>query len=75
MGPVNNFYEVTISLSMIDDKGRTKKKKEVHLIDAKDTNPIEKKVAEMMVDSMWDWDITSIKKSNIIEVYGDCFDN
>jgi len=72
MSPKNKFYEVTVTLSKIDEKGKEKRKKEVYLIDAADTHPIEKKISEIMVDNIdWDWDVTSIRQSKIIDVYID----
>lgn len=71
MVPKYKYYQVGISLEMVDEKGKTKKIKQVHLVDSPDTQSVERKVKEAMEGSMYDWEITSIILSKITEVYGD----
>lgn len=72
MEAVNRFYAVTVVVETEDEKGKIKKVRETHLVDAKDPTDVQKKVMDMMSGTMFDWDIASIKVSKISTVYGDC---
>lgn len=72
MDAVNRFYVVTVVVETEDEKGRIKKTRENHLVDAKDPTDVQAKVLEMMKGTMFDWDIASIQLSKISVVYGDC---
>lgn len=64
------FWEVQIEVEQEDSEtGKVKKVKEVHLVDGVSVTDIEKKVAEEMKGTMWDWKIVSCKQSRIGLVY------
>ena len=69
MGPKDKYWLVNLQIVEEDDKGKIKKNKEVHLVDAFDVVNVEKKVKEMMEGETRDWTIQSINRSPIIEVY------
>lgn len=69
MGPKDKYWLVNLQIVEEDDKGKIKKNKEVHLVDAFDVVGVEKKVKEMMDGETRDWTIQSIQRSPIIEVY------
>lgn len=54
---------------MDNEKGGTKKVKETHLVDAVNPTDVEKKVAEVMDGTMYDWRISSMTISKIGIVY------
>lgn len=72
MDALNRFYQATVVVETEDEKGKIKKVKETHLVDAKDPQDVQQKVVEMMSGTMFDWDIQSIQLSKISVVYGDC---
>lgn len=72
MDAINRFYVVTVAVETEDAKGKIKKVKEQHLVDAKDPQDVQMKVIKMMDGTMFDWDIVSIQLSKISVVYGDC---
>lgn len=64
------FWEVQIEVEQEDpESGKVKKVKEVHLCDARDPQEVQTKVLEEMKGTMWDWSITSCKKSKVTLVY------
>lgn len=64
------FWEVQIEVEQEDSEtGKVKKVKEVHLVDARDPQEVQTKVLEEMKTTMWDWSITSCKKSKVNLVY------
>ena len=68
----DRFYQVTIEIEKEDETtGKLKKCKEVHLVDAKDTNEAASKVQKEMQGCLGDWEIISISISKIGCVYGD----
>lgn len=69
MAPQDKFWLVDLQILEEDDKGKIKRTKEAHLVDAFDVVGVEKKVKEMMEGETRDWTIQSIKRSPIIEVY------
>lgn len=70
MIPKDRFYQVTISIEIEDEKtGKLKKCKEVHLVDAKDTNEVAHKVSKEMEGCLGEWQISSIVISKICCVY------
>ena len=72
MIPKDRFYQVTIEIEKEDETtGKFKKCKEVHLVDAKDTNEVAFKVSKEMQGCLGDWEIISISISKIGCVYGD----
>lgn len=71
MIPKDRFYQVTISIETEDENtGKFKKCKEIHLVDAKDTNEVASKVSEEMRGRFEEWEIVSISISKIGCVYG-----
>lgn len=70
MIPKDRFYQVTIKIEAEDENtGKFKKYKEVHLVDAKDTNEVASKVSEEMRGRFEEWEIVSISISKIGCVY------
>ena len=69
MSPKNKFYEVSVSMSMEDNKGRIKKQTYKYLIDAPDTNQAEKNTMKLLEGTMFDWEIIGINLSKISEIY------
>lgn len=64
------FWEIQIEIEQEDsESGKVKKVKEFHLVDGVSITDIEKKVAEEMKGTMWDWKIVSCKTSKITIVY------
>lgn len=70
MIPKDRFYQVTIKIEVEDENtGKIKKCKEIHLVDAKDTNEVASKVSKEMQFRLEDWEIVSISISKIGCVY------
>lgn len=70
MIPKDRFYQVTIQIEVEDENtGKLKKCKEIHLVDAKDTNEVASKVSKEMQFRLEDWEIVSISISKIGCVY------
>lgn len=67
--PKQKFYQVTITFTSVDEKGKEHKWNEVHLVDCKDTASVQGKVALAMHGSMDEWEITSIVGAKIAMVY------
>lgn len=67
--PQYGFFEVTIVSEQEDDNGKVKKVKEVHLVDAVNVTDVEKKVADEMKGTMWDWKIAQVRQSKISLCY------
>ena len=67
--PQYGFFEVTIVTEQEDDNGKVKKVKEVHLVDAVNVTDVEKKVADEMKGTMWDWKIAQVRQSKISLCY------
>lgn len=67
--PTNNFFQIVVQIETIGDKGKIKKIKEVHLVDAFDPTQAQKKVEEEMKDTIFDWKIISMQLSKISIVY------
>ena len=70
MIPKDRFYQVILSIEIEDENtGKFKKCREVHLVDAKDTNEVASKVEKEMQGRFGDWQIVSISISKIGCVY------
>ena len=70
MIPKDRFYQVTIKIEVEDENtGKLKKCKEIHLVDAKDTNEVASKVYKEMQFRLEDWEIVSMSISKIGCVY------
>lgn len=70
MIPKDRFYQVTIQIEVEDENtGKLKKCKEIHLVDAKNTNEVASKVSKEMQFRLEDWEIVSISISKIGCVY------
>lgn len=69
MSPKDKFYEVSVSISTEDAKGKVKKTVYKYLIDAADTNQAEKNTYKLMDGTMDDWEIIGINRSKISEIY------
>ncbi|WQJ53581.1 MAG: hypothetical protein [Wendovervirus sonii] len=67
--PQYGFWEVCVEIATEDDNGKIKKVKEIHLVDDVTAGSVEKKVAEEMDGTMWEWKIVSVKQSKIQIVY------
>lgn len=76
MIPKDRFYQVIVKIETEDENtGKLKKYKEVHLVDAKDTNEAVSKVSKemqgcYMQGGFENWEIVSISISKIDCVYG-----
>ena len=69
MSPQDKYWLVQIETVEEDDKGKIKRNKEKHLVDAFDVVGVEKKVKHIMEGETRDWTIKSISLAGIIEVY------
>ena len=70
MIPKDRFQQATIQIEVEDENtGKLKKCKEIHLVDAKDTNEVASKVSKEMQFRLEDWEIVSISISKIGCVY------
>lgn len=63
------FWLVEIVSEQEDENGKVKKVKEVHLVDGVNVGDVEKKVADEMKGTMWDWKISQVRQSKISLVY------
>ena len=69
MGPKDKYWLVVVETVDEDDKGKIKRNKEKHLVDAFDIKGVEEKVKEMMEGETREWAIKSVQLPGIIEVY------
>jgi len=67
--PQHGFWEACVVVESEDENGRVKKVKEMHLVDAVNLQDCEKKIAEEMKGTMWEWKVQSCKQSKIQFVY------
>lgn len=68
--PEKGFYLCTVEIDGEDPEiGKTKKTKEVHLVDAYNPTTVESKVKEQMEGTIFDWKIVDMKTSKIQYVY------
>ena len=71
--PKYNFWQLTVEVEteIEDNKGNVKTKtvKEIHLIDAVNPTDCEKKLAEAMAGTMYEWKPISVVQSKIQFVY------
>ena len=67
--PQYGFWLVEIVSEQEDENGKVKKVKEVHLVDGVNVGDVEKKVADEMKGTMWDWKISQVRQSKISLVY------
>ena len=65
----DTFYDVIVSMIIVDDKGREKKSNEKYLVDASNIVEAEKNVTKLLDGTMSDWEIVSISVSKIKEVW------
>ena len=65
----DNFYDIVVSMIIIDDKGREKKSNEKYLIDASNIVEAEKNLTKLLDGTMSDWEIVSISVSKTKEVW------
>lgn len=67
--PIHSFYAVSVTITRhIDDTGKTKKAKEVYLVDAQDVSDAEKKTVSLMSAVIGIWEIESVSKSKVCGV-------
>lgn len=67
--PSSKFFQVTVAIEDLLENGKTKRRKEIYLVDASDVAEAEKKAKEEMSGYLnGDWEISSIIKSNICAV-------
>lgn len=69
MGPTDKYWLVVVETKEEDEKGKIKKNREKHLVDAFDVKGVEAKVKEMMEGETREWNIKSVSLAGIIEVY------
>lgn len=65
----DTFYDVIVSMIIVDDKGREKKSNEKYLVDASNIVEAEKNVTKLLDGTMSDWEIVSISVSKTKEVW------
>lgn len=65
----DTFYDVVVSIIIVDDKGREKKSNEKYLVDASNIVEAEKNVTKLLDGTMSDWEIVSISVSKTKEVW------
>ena len=65
----DTFYDVVVSMIIVDKKGREKKSNEKYLVDASNIVEAEKNVTKLLDGTMSDWEIVSISVSKIKEVW------
>ena len=65
----DTFYDVVVSMIIVDEKGREKKSKEKYLVDASNIVEAEKNVTKLLDGTMSDWEIVSISVSKTKEVW------
>lgn len=65
----DTFYDVVVSMIIVDDKGREKKSNEKYLVDASNIVEAEKNVTKLLDGTMSDWEIVSISVSKTKEVW------
>lgn len=69
MGPQDKYWLVIVETVEEDEKGKIKRNKEKHLVDAFDVKGVEAKVKDMMEGETREWTIKSVALAGIIEVY------
>lgn len=69
MGPTDKYWLVVVETKEEDEKGKIKKNREKHLVDAFDVKGVEAKVKDMMEGETREWNIKSVSLAGIIEVY------
>lgn len=65
----DTFYDIVVSMIIVDDKGREKKSNEKYLIDASNIVEAEKNLTKLLDGTMSDWEIVSISVSKTKEVW------
>lgn len=65
----DTFYDVVVSMIIVDDKGKEKKSNEKYLVDASNIVEAEKNVTKLLDGTMSDWEIVSISVSKTKEVW------
>lgn len=65
----DTFYDVIVSMIIVDEKGREKKSNEKYLVDASNIVEAEKNVTKLLDGTMSDWEIVSISVSKTKEVW------
>ncbi len=65
----DTFYDVVVSMIIVDEKGREKKSNEKYLVDASNIVEAEKNVTKLLDGTMSDWEIVSISVSKTKEVW------
>lgn len=65
----DTFYDVVVSMIIVDEKGREKKSNEKYLVDASSIVEAEKNVTKLLDGTMSDWEIVSISVSKTKEVW------
>ena len=65
----DTFYDVVVSMIIVDDKGKEKQSNEKYLVDASNIVEAEKNVTKLLDGTMSDWEIVSISVSKTKEVW------
>ena len=65
----DTFYDVVVSMIIVDEKGREKKSNEKYLVDASNIVEAEKNVTKLLDGTMSNWEIVSISVSKTKEVW------
>jgi hypothetical protein len=61
-------FEATVTISQTGKNGGTKKNREYYLVNAVSVTDAEKKVTEKFQGVTLDWEVTTVRKSKIVEV-------
>lgn len=64
----NFFFQVSIQLETLNDKGKSQKKKENYMVLAKDPKEAQDIFTKYMEDCVIDYEFLGIKKTNVISV-------
>ena len=62
------YWQVTVVFEIVSDSGRNQKVKELYLVEAVSATDAEAKITKQFFGVTLDWEITNLKKSNIIEI-------
>ena len=65
----DTFYDVVVSMIIVDEKGREKQSNEKYLVDASNIVEAENNVTKLLDGTMSDWEIVSISVSKTKEVW------
>ena len=64
------YYDVNVVVETLTEKGTVKKNREHHLVWGKYYQDVDSKFNEMISGSPEEWNIKSVKESDVTEIYG-----